>query len=257
MAAAHHHHHHHPQHPHSHVIGSCFSFCVLIILSLPLIRARWMSATKCLGKLLIFCDDFLSALCSALAVCEVPFPRLCFPLASGFVLTFLMPPPPAALPLHSSSREQTHLESCTSFASVRWHVCPRVVDSRFVTLTSRNPTRDSSTLSHIPQKRLMQGLRSETSVFHHLVFLEVQSIQVLLFGSHCLILLRSQILHDRHEKNHHTAPQCNSRSSFSATPGVVLKTKGIEKVKLPEFQSTTPGVFRNQLPEFQKSTPGI
>ena len=113
---------------------------------------------KCLGKLLIFWDGFLSALCSALAACEVPFPRLCFPLASGFVLTSLMPPPPAALPLHSSSHEQTHLESCTSFASVRWHVCPRFVDSRFVTLTSCNPTRDSSTLSHIPRKRLMQGL---------------------------------------------------------------------------------------------------
>ena len=63
-----------------------------------------------------------------------------------------MPPPPAALPLHSSRREQTHLESYTSFASVRWHVCPRFVDSRFVTLTSCNPTRDSSTLSHIPTK---------------------------------------------------------------------------------------------------------
>ena len=110
---------------------------------------------KCLGKLLIFLDGFLRALCSALAACEVPFPRLHLLLESGFVLTSLMPPPPAALPLHSSSREQTHLESCTSFASVRWHVCPRFVDSRFVTLTScnrSNPTRDSSTLSHIPQK---------------------------------------------------------------------------------------------------------
>ena len=69
-------------------------------------------------------------------------------------LTCLMPPPPAALPLHSSSHEQTHfvLESCTFFASVRWHACPRFVDSRFVMLTSCNPTRDSSTLFHIPKK---------------------------------------------------------------------------------------------------------
>ena len=135
-------------------------------------------------------------------------------------LTSLMPPPPAALPLHSSSHEQTHLESCTSFASVRWHVCPRFVDSRFVTLTSCNPTRDSSTLSHIPPKRLMQGLRSALRFSIICFFLEIQSIQVLLFGCHCLILLRSHILHDLHEKNHHTAPpvqlpeflQCNSRS---------------------------------------------
>ena len=171
-----------------------------------------------------------------------------------------MPPPPAALPLHSSSHEQTHLESCTSFASVSWHVCPRFVDSRFVTLISCNPTRDSSTLSHIPQKRLMQGLRSALRFFIMWFFLEIQSIQVLLFGCHCLILLRSQILHDLHEKNHHTAPKCNSRSSFSATPGVVLRTKRIEKAKLPEFQNTTPGIseinsrsFRNQLPEIVKT----
>ena len=210
---------------------------------------------KCLGKLLIFWDGFLSALCSALGACEVPF-------GVWVCLTFLMPPPPAALPLHSSSHEQIHLENCTSFASVRWHVCPRFVDSRFVTLTSCNPTRDSSTLSHIPHKRLMQGLRSALKffIFWFFFYLEIQSIQVLLFGCHSLILLRLQIVHDLHEKKHHTAPQRNSRSSFSATPGVVLRTKRIQKVKLPEFQNTTPGVseinsrsFRNQLPEFEKT----
>ena len=61
-----------------------------------------------LGELLNFWDGFLSALCNALAAYEVPFQKLRFPLASGFVLTSLMPPPPAALPLHSSGHEQTH-----------------------------------------------------------------------------------------------------------------------------------------------------
>ena len=65
---------------------------------------------NCLGKLLIFWDGFLSALCSALAACEAPFPRLCFPLASGFVLTSLTTPPPAALPVHSSSHADSFRE---------------------------------------------------------------------------------------------------------------------------------------------------
>ena len=78
-----------------------------------------MFATKCLGTLLISWDGFVSAPCSAPAACEVPLPRCCFSLASGFVLSSLTPPLPAALPLYSSSHEQTALESCTCFGSVQ------------------------------------------------------------------------------------------------------------------------------------------
>ena len=101
----------------------------------------------------------------------------------------------------------------------------------------------------------MQGLRSTLRFFIIWLFFEIQSIQTLLLGCHCLILLRSQILHDLHENNRQTAPQCNSRSSVSATPGVVLRTKRIEKVELPEFQNTTPGVSEINSRSLKRPTP--
>ena len=170
----------------------------------------------------------------------MPAPRLCFPLASGFVLNLSYAATarrvaPEFLKSRADSLSELHILCQCSLARA-----PPLCGFTFCHIDFlQSHSRFIGPLPH-PPKRILQGLRSAFKFFIICFFLEIESIQVLLFGCHCLSLLRSQILRDFHEKNHDTAPQCNSRSSFSATPGVVLRTQRIEKVKLPEFQNTTP-----------------
>ena len=115
---------------------------------------------------------------------------------------------------------------------------PRFIESQCVTLTSCNPTRDSSTLSHIPKVNARIAFRIRLfSSFGF--FQEVQSIQALLLSCHSLILIRSQIFHELHEKNDHTAPRQAPGVPSEQPPELFL---GLNKVKLPEFKNATPRV---------------
>ena len=124
-----------------------------------------------------------------------------------------MPPPPAALPLRSSNHEQSHLESCTSFRNVHWHVCPQLCGITICHIDLlQSHSRFVSPLPDPPRKanaRIAFRIWIFSSFFQ-----EVQSIQVLLLGCHCLIFLCSQILRDLHEQNHHPPPPKQK------TPGV-------------------------------------
>ena len=123
--------------------------------------------------------------------------------------------------VYSSSHEQTHLEICTSFGNVHWHVCPQLCGIAICRIDFlQSHSRFVNPLRHAPNKASAR-IALRIQIFSSLGFFrKFKSIRVLLLGCHLLILLRSQILHDLHEKITTPPPH---------------QTSGVPSVQLPEL----------------------